>query len=252
MNLRQSKILELLEEESEVSVDHLVTTLQASEATIRRDLTILEKNGMIIRSYGGARLAPSSSLVARTFAAKRQMMRMEKERIAERAAKLVEPGMTLIIDSGTTAWRFAANLKEKAPLTIFTCALPVIEELGEVQGITIHGIGGRFRLENLDFIGNNAVCAFQKLHSDIAFIGADSFIPEQGVFSVDPESAAVGEAMAQASDKIVILSDSSKFKLRGYHKLVNENEISVVITDDNLDSKTKKQMQKTNLELIVI
>lgn len=249
---RQKEILNLLEEHDEVDLASLVKRLETSEATVRRDLHTLEATGLVIRTVGGARLVKNSSLVIRSFEKKRQQMREEKERIARAAVDLVKPGMIVSLDSGTTIWRLAAALKEKAPLRILTTALATIEELGSIEGMTVYLTGGKFRLENLDFVGPTAVEAFSNLHADIAFIGADSFIPGKGAYSLDETSAVVTAAMGRSAEKRVLVMDHTKFNSQGCWQVLPSTQIDYVVTDAGLDAKIRKQMENETYQLIVV
>ncbi|NMA42533.1 MAG: DeoR/GlpR transcriptional regulator [Oligosphaeraceae bacterium] len=129
---RQTKIFNYLQDVPEVSVAELVKLTGASEATVRRDLLNMEKEGLLVRTFGGARCAVQQSLVLRTFEHRSMLQHDQKLAIAAAAADLIKPGMTIVIDSGTTCWHFSAQLKLKEikPLRIITPALAVIETLG--------------------------------------------------------------------------------------------------------------------------
>lgn len=225
---RRKKILTYLRAEGEADVAELVARLGASEATIRRDLLGLEKEGLLVRTFGGARAVSESSLVARTFDQRHSQMSVEKERIAAAAAKLVEPGMSVIIDSGTTCHAFAEKLVEKAPLQVITSALPVIEALGETSGIELIVCGGRFRLANLDFI--DSPVDFSDFHADLLVLGCDSMIPGRGVFSYDIQSAAISRQMAQGADRVIILGDHTKIGKAACHRILPPGGISCFYT----------------------
>ncbi len=251
MRQRHEELIKLLNEKGELDVDSLVKLLDASPATVRRDLTLLQEKGLITRTFGGARLNNSHSLVIQTFEEKRERFRAEKEHIAAKASELVKPGMTIAIDSGTTTWRFASFLKDKAPLTILTSALAVIEELGAVKDISILCAGGNFRLKNLDFVGTGAISAFQGLHADIAFISADCIIPGKGIYAMEAESAYLGAAIANCAEKVIVIADSSKFNARGSYQIIGENKISAIITDSGISRDIIKTSASAPYKLII-
>ncbi len=229
--IRQDEIMNRLGTVAECSVPELVRLTGASEATVRRDLLEMEKRGMLLRTFGGARRVEKQSLVLRTFEQRSRHCREAKERIADAAVKLVSPGMTLLIDSGTTCWHFAARLKSIAPLRVVTSALAAVETLGGTPGIELNLVGGCFRIENLDFIGPLALDNLRAFHADIAFLGCDSLIPGRGAFAEDVNSAAVGREMARCAERTVILCDRSKFRRGGCHRLFAPEEIDTVVTD---------------------
>lgn len=223
-----------------------------SEATVRRDLAALEGEGVLVRTFGGARLLEPASLVARTFGQKRQRLRQEKERIAQEAARLVQPGMIVALDSGTTVWRVAAALKDKAPLTLLTTALAAVEELGPVPGMRIFCTGGQFRPENLDFVGPTAVAAFAGLHADIAFVGADSLIVGRGLYSADQSSAAILSAIGACAGRRVAVLDHTKINAQGMFLGLPSDRLDCVVTDSGLDEQTRQALQTGPYELVVV
>lgn len=231
--LRQTKILNYLQDVPEVSVPELVKLTGASEATIRRDLLEMEKSGLLVRTFGGARCAIQQSLVLRTFEQRSMFQHNQKIAIAAAAAKLVKPGMTIVIDSGTTCWHFASQLKlkEKAPLRIITSALAVIETLGGVKDIEIHLVGGRFRVGNLDFCGPLSSAAFANFHADAAFLGCDSLLPQAGAFSQDIDSAAISHAMVGCAEERILMCDHTKLGKSCCHRILSPEEIDYVVTD---------------------
>ena len=251
MNQRQKNLIKLLEQEGILNIESLAHGVMASEATIRRDLITLEEGGHIVRTFGGARVISAPSLVVSTFEQKRKIMRKEKEQIARKAAELVEPGMVVAIDSGTTAWRLAKALKDKAPLKIITSALAVFEELGAVDDISIFCTGGKFRLQNLDFVGASTIESFKKLHADIAFFGADSMILGRGAYSLDGQSSDVARAILAVSDTKVLLVDHSKFNSHGCFQMLDADEIDYIITDADIDSEIQEELEQKYSGLII-
>ena len=230
-DIRQEKILECLQNEPELRIQDLVTLTGASIATVRRDLLEMEKKKLIVRTFGGVRAVNQKSLVDRTFEQRAASRCPEKMAIAAAAAELVSPGMTIAIDSGTTCMYFASALKNKAPLRIITSALAVIETLGGIPGIEINLVGGRFRLENLDFYGAVSINNFKQFHADIAFVGCDALLPQLGAFSHDQESAAISQALCDCASELVLLCDSNKVGQNGAFRLFAPENISRVITD---------------------
>ena len=251
INQRQKKMLDLFEERGDVGRATLVKELNVSEATIRRDLHALEETGLLIRTLGGGKLLRNSSLVVQTFEKKRAEMREQKERIAQKAASLVKTGMVVGLDSGTTIWRIAAALKETIPLQILTSSLTPIEELGAVETISIYLAGGVFRPENLDFIGSHVVGAFSKLHADIAFIGADSFIPGKGVYCFDESSATVTNALACCADVKVLVVDHLKFDVKGCWQVLPSSQIDYIVTDSGINKSMLKRLKQESYQLLI-
>ncbi len=248
---RREKLLQLLAENGALKVADLIGLLGVSPATVRRDLSELEAVGRLTRKFGGAGPAKSSSLVEQTFQQKRELARAEKERIARLAAGLVQPGMAVVLDSGTTMWRLAAALKDKAPLVVLTSSLAVVEELANVNGIQIRVTGGRFRGENLDFVGPEAVAAFGRFHADMAFLGGDSFIVGSGLYASDEASAEVTVAIAGCSAQVVGVVDHTKFASRACYRVLPCEEFDCVVSDSGLNEETTALMRAGPFKLLI-
>ena len=229
---RRRQITTFLQQENEAEVPALVKLTGASEATIRRDLLELERQGVLVRTYGGAKLASEKSLVARTFGQRDQLHHQEKQAIAAEAVKLIQPGMTIVLDSGTTCRRLAAMLIDRGPLQILTTALAVVDTLGEVPDIKIILCGGIFRLENLDFVGN--MVDFSAFHADYAFLGCDAMVPGRGFFAVSPESAAISSSMVASADHRIILADHTKFRQKAGYRFLTFADTDAIYTDSGM------------------
>ncbi|MCI5779674.1 MAG: DeoR/GlpR family DNA-binding transcription regulator [Lentisphaeria bacterium] len=228
---RKRIILDYLQDNPEIRVPELMELTGAAVATVRRDLLELERQKLIVRTFGGVRAMDQKSLVDRTFEQRANCQAAEKHRIAVAAAKLVKPGMTIAIDSGTTCMNLAAMLKNKAPLRIITAALAVIETLGGVPGIEINLVGGQFRVANLDFYGTVSINTFKQFHADIAFMSCDGLLPEFGAFSHDQESAAISQALIACASKRVLLCDSKKIGQSGAFLVFAPEQIDCLVTD---------------------
>jgi DeoR/GlpR family transcriptional regulator of sugar metabolism len=249
--LRQKALITLLEKNKEIDISTLAHALVTSEATVRRDLSALEKQGLIIRTIGGAQLKDIPSLVVRTFDERVQRNRREKEAIAAKAASLVKPGMVVAIDSGTTGWLVASRLKAKRPLTVITSALGVIEELGAIDEISLFCFGGQFRRENLDFIGENVTRQYQGVHVDMAFLGGDSLLlPGRGMYANDYVTSLVSRAIAGCCDRCVIVMDHTKLNAQGTFQAVPSKGIHVLITDDGADAEARALLKDEPFEVI--
>jgi DeoR family fructose operon transcriptional repressor len=230
-SLRKQMILECLQKEQELKVSDLVTLTGVAIATVRRDLLRLEQEKLIVRTFGGIRAVDKKSLVARTFEQRESLQCDEKKRIANAAAELVMPGMTIAVDSGTTCMNFASALKNRGPLRIVTSALAVIETLGGNPDIEIILVGGRFRVSNLDFYGTVSIDTFRQFYCDMAFMGCDAFQPGHGAFSLDQESAAISRTIRQNSSKLVLLCDNRKIGSTCPFLTFTPQEIDTLVTD---------------------
>ena len=239
---RRKQIAGFLSQNGEADVETLAKITGASDATIRRDLLELEKAGIILRTYGGAKIASEESLVARTFGQRDQLQGAAKQAIAAAAAKLVKPGMTVVIDSGTTCRKLASLLADRAPLQVLTSALAVVEALGEVKDIQIIVCGGIFRLANLDFVGS--MTDFSNFHADYAFLGCDSILPGRGFFADSLESAKISANMVECANQRIVLADHTKFRQKADYRFLTFAETGTLYTDKGLPAEDFEQLCK--------
>ena len=253
MKDRHRKLIALLENKKELDITTLTGELSASEATVRRDLSYLEEKGVVIRTIGGARLRDKPSLVVRTFHERVERNRSEKEAIARAAAGLVESGMAVAVDSGTTGWLVASALKTKGPLTVVTSALGVIEELGAVDNISLFCFGGQFRRENLDFVGDSVTAQFSRVHVDIAFLGADSFmVPGRGLYANEYFTSLVSRAISSCCDRCVVVADHTKINAQGTFLAVPAEGIHLLITDSGLSDSSRRALKGEPYEVRIV
>jgi DeoR family transcriptional regulator of aga operon len=248
---RHERILTLLKEETELDVEALARKFDISMSTARRDLTILDREGKLLRTFGGARAKCEPSMVVKTFGEKQTIMNRAKMQIARAATGLVKPGMKLTMDSGTTVWSVARLIKQVKPLTVISSSMSVIEEVGMTAGVKLVCAGGIFRPSNLDFYGPQAQAAFAQYAADIAFVGVDGFIPGRGAFSADQESAIMIRAISQYAAKRIVVADHTKIGLSGFILALENKKIDILITDSGVSAMHRRQLAKAPYKLIV-
>ena len=235
MNTRQKAIADYLTQAQEVSIPALVERFSASEATIRRDLAYLESEGKIFRTFGGARTAQGIFMAAKSFQERMQKCVAEKKRIAEAAASLIQPNMTIALDNGTTTWVLATLLGSIAPLTVITSSLPIIQAMSDFAGVSLMSMGGKLRLRNMDFVGSVTCENFRNWHTDISFVSGDSLRPRQGVYKIEDESASIVQAISFSTDKTVAVMDHTKINRNvGACLALPADRLSVLLTDRSL------------------
>jgi len=248
---RHARILDLLREKRGITVGAIAKTFNISLVTARRDLSILEHEGKLMRTFGGAKAWAEPSLVVKTFGEKQAAMNEAKISMAKVAAGLVKPGMTIMLDSGTTTWAVSRQLKQISPLTIITASVAIVDEIGAAEGIKLFCTGGQFRPANLDFYGLQTEAALAQFAADITFLGTDKLIPSKGGYSNDQASAAIIQAMCRHARKRVVMADHSKINSTGFVLAVESGKIDVVITDAGISGDQRRQLAKGPYKLIV-
>ena len=206
---RHKKLLSFLELKGELTVPEIEAELKASPATIRRDLTLLERLGKIIRTHGGA-MHPSASEGEITYQQRALVNMNAKEQIAQIAASYVKPGNTVYLDAGTTCQALAKLLRDQKGLTLFTNSVPLLS-LARNSGAKICVPGGELRVPSLSLVGSIALKWLENIRFDIAFIGASGLHPSEGASVPSFEEAAMKQAAMNRSEKTIILADFSKW-----------------------------------------
>ena len=238
------QILKDISENDKLSVTELATKYQVSQVTIRSDLKALQQHGLIKRIHGGA----STERVVNRLHSNFEI----KERIAERAAQLVEPGETVLIESGSTNALLAKKLAEQKDVTIVTNSYFIATFVRELPRVKVILLGGDFQPESEVCVGPLTRQALQSFFVDKVFIGSDGFSEEEGFTCINLQRAEVAYAMAQRANKAIILTDSGKFTMRGVAKQLSLSEVSIVITDEGIPESARKVIQDNKIQLITV
>lgn len=225
---RHEDILRILELRDRVSVSELTERLGVSEVTVRKDLTILEESGHLVRTRGGARRSQDRALlepIDRRLVAEPDA----KRAIAAAAAGLVREGETLFLDSGSTCLALARELRSR-DLRVVTNSLDVLEELADAASIVLHAVGGGFRREARSLIGPLAAEAVRRFHFDRAFLGT-SGVSAEGAFSSQNtiESEVKRSVIAQAARSVVV-ADASKIGRSAFSIFARAEEVQLFVT----------------------
>jgi DeoR/GlpR family transcriptional regulator of sugar metabolism len=228
---RHNKILKTVELLRTVSVQELKDRLDVSEVTIRKDLSFLEDQGLILRTHGGARLAQDINRMHTLNVRERENPRLKKM-IASRAALLISESDTIFLDSGSTCQALAENLRDDGrSVRVITNALPIMNILANSESISLYTIGGSFRREAGSFVGPLSLANLADYQIETGFIGATGFTDE-GVFSSQNiiESQLKKQVLA-SSRRRVILADSTKANVQAFSVFARPSDVDLLITD---------------------
>lgn len=229
-NNRQKVLLEYLGEAGTGTIEGLCRQFSVSEMTIRRDLSELEKEGLLIRTHGGARLKEAAFFEV-SFAAKATQFVAEKKRVAARAVEFVQDGDRVIIDSGTTTGHFARLVKDRR-LTVVTNALNVATDLIDGRQIDLHFCGGALRRGPAAAVGQVAAKFFESIRCDRLFMGVEG-IDDAGTMTVpDLEEALVKQAMMRAAREVIVLADHSKLGRNSLGVIDSLGSVTALITSE--------------------
>lgn len=248
---RRQMIIQYLEEHSSATVEELSTKLKVTPMTIRRDFQHLEDNNIATRTFGGAVL--NSKLITEIPYKNKSLINIDKKkRIAEQAASLVQNGQIVILDAGTTNMEIAKFLTKKQNLIVVTTDLKIAIYLSSSTDFEILCTGGSVQNTTSSFLGSHAVEFLKNINADISFIGSSSVDVEHGITTPSPSKADIKKQMIKCSNKRILVADSSKFQKIGFIKVCNLNEFHKIITDDDLDKNTIKEIRNNNIKLILV
>lgn len=248
---RQQEILRQARERGRVDVPSLAEELQVTAETVRRDLKVLDRGGLIRRVHGGA--IPAGRLDFEPDLAERDAVAAEeKDRIA-RAALAELPaggGGSVVLDAGTTAARLAAALPLDAELTVVTHALPVAARLADHPGIALHLVGGRVRHRTRAAVDEWALRAYGEINADVAFLATNGFSLDGGLTTPDLAEAAVKRAALRAARRVVLLADSGKHGQEHFARFGDLSRVDLLITDTGLRPADARAIERQGTEVV--
>ena len=227
---RQEKILEILRKRKSVTVQKLAELVYASESTIRRDLTELEKGGQIRRTFGGAVLEETLTKEVPLLLRQSQNHHM-KEQIAKKAVEHIKNGQVIFMDASSTVSHLVPLLSQFKGLTVITNSPQTSIALGKAN--VRNFCTGGFLLENsIAYVGQHAENFLRHIHADIMFFSCRGYQPETGeITDSSIEESELRTVMLKQAKKKVFLCDSSKFGKEYLYSLCNREEIDAIISD---------------------
>jgi DeoR family fructose operon transcriptional repressor len=247
---RQQHILDRARAAGRVEVNNLAEDLDVTPETVRRDLTILERHGVLRRVHGGGipveRLGFEPGLETRS-----ERLVQEKERIAKAALPHLPEEGTVLFDAGTTTMRLAERLPHDHELTIVTNSLGIATAVAQRPNLSLYMLGGRVRGRTLAAVGSWVTTALQDVFVDVAFIGTNGLSAERGLTTPDQSEAAAKRAMIKAARRSVVLTDHTKIGVDHFSRFADLSDIAAVITDDGLDPETAAEIEAMGPEVVL-
>lgn len=203
------------------------------ESTIRRDLAVLKRQGLIERTYGGA----VSGLGFEAGVGERERLaRAEKDAIAREAASLVSDGDTVILDAGTTCAALARQLAARAGLTVVTSSLPVAEAFMSADDVGVVLLGGALRRHSRGTVGPLAESTLRDITARVTFLGADGVVAGRGICEASASQISLKRLMAEQATEVAVLADATKLGVAPSHYWLPLTGQWTLITDDGADA----------------
>ncbi len=231
--LRRERIRQRVLEQGFARLDELARDFGVSLMTMHRDVDALESEGWLVKIRGGATANPSA-LVLAGVRERASAMRMEKAAIAAVGARMIRHGQSVFLDDSTTVLELVPFLVAQPPMTIATNFLPVTSAVGDVAGIDVHVLGGRYHPRQEACFGRQTIEAIAQLHADVVFMSTTA-VSDGKCLHRSEETVMVRHALMGNAARRVLLVDHAKFGRPAPHLLCGVEEFDTVITDDGID-----------------
>ncbi|MFH5823673.1 DeoR/GlpR family DNA-binding transcription regulator [Georgenia sp. AZ-5] len=247
---RHQQILQAARTHGRVDVSGLAKTFAVTPETVRRDLTALERRGVLRRVHGGA--IPVERLSMEPDVANREgRATAEKRRIALAALDELPEGGSVIIDAGTTTARLAEVLPTDRELTVVTHSIPLAAMLATRRNVHLHLLGGYVRPRTLAAVGDWTTRQLQDVFADVAFMGTNGISVERGLTTPDRAEATVKRALIGSARRTVVLADHTKFGREDFAVFASLAVVDTIITDDALDPDLAAEVERAGPRMVL-
>ncbi|MCL2895134.1 DeoR/GlpR family DNA-binding transcription regulator [Brenneria tiliae] len=251
MQKRREKILEMIREDGTVTVKMLTEAFDLTEATIRTDLRMLQKEGLVQRYHGGATLVTGRQNT-HALLLERQINLHEKDAIGRVAARYINNGDTVILDSGTTTTAIANYLGHIRKLSVITTAVNIALKLGAEPGINILLTGGTFKFPTLSMSGEKAASFFENVLAEKLFLATACISPRLGLSYPSETDIKVKSAMMKSARTVYVVADSSKIdKVSMFALPCDWRDIHYLITDSGISQGSIDEFEALGVQVLV-
>jgi DeoR/GlpR family transcriptional regulator of sugar metabolism len=248
---RMDAVLRLLEARDSVQVAELAELFSISEVTVRSDLTTLAKQGLVARVRGGVRAIRQGN--AEVGFDLRLRLEVERKRaIARAAAAMVEEGDAVALDSSTTAYYLALELRAKRELVVVTNGLLVATALADAPGITVLVTGGLLRLSAMSLVGDLGTDVLRTTRINKGFLGARGISLERGLMDLSPDEVRIKQEMADACEQVYGIFDGSKWHRSALLAFVMAEDLAGIITDSSAPVAEVEAWREAGVEVMLV
>lgn len=253
-NQRLKEIINLLHNQNFISIATIKTKLQVSEMTARRDLNLLAADKILKLVPGGAIIAPPETIDEEKYQVDQHetLQVREKLNIGQKAASLIKPQDTIILDIGSTTEYVAKFTRQDVPLTVVCHTINNLFEIYRKKNCNIIFPGGYFHSEELMFESSEGINLIRKTRADKAFISAAGVHLELGVTTVYPYELETKQAIMKSAKTKILLVDSTKFGRTRSVFFADLSEFDMVITDSGIPKQYSEKIQELGIKLILV
>ena len=246
---RQQDIYHLAESRGTVSVGELSTFLGVSEITIRRDLSALERRGMVERTHGGA-ICTHRVRFETLYAQKGLELRREKQAIGHAAAELIEEGDTVLVNSGSTTLEVIRHLSRKHVRVITNNVAAVLE--AQALGIELILIGGEYRPQSNSVVGGLASDALNRIYGSKAVIGIDGFSVKHGLTTPVYHEAEINRLMIERTrGPVIVVADHRKLAVVSNFVTANVEDVDILVTDEGFQEEYRSDLESSGIRIVI-
>lgn len=248
---RLGLILQRLNEHGSVGVSGLAAELDVSEASVRRDLHLLEQQKLLTRTHGGA--VASGVLYELPMRYRGGQHYDAKRAIALHTSTLIPADVGSVgLNGGSTTTEVARALASRPGLRVVTNALNIASELAVRANVELVVCGGSARTESYELVGPLAELTLSNINLDVAVIGVDGVSASVGFTTHHEVEAHTNRALVRAAERVIVVADSSKIGKRGFARIVDISAASDIVTDSNADPKDVAELQRLGPKVHVV
>jgi DeoR/GlpR family transcriptional regulator of sugar metabolism len=243
------RVLELLETQDAVHVSELAEEFSVSDVTIRHDLSELARRGLVARVRGGVRaLQRGKSELA--FDVRLRLQADEKRAIGRAAAAMVGDGEAVALDSSTSAYYLALELRRKRELVVVTNGLLIAAALADSPGVNVLVTGGMLRLPAMSLVGDIAADVLRSTRIDKGFFGARGLSFERGLLDLNPEEVRLKQEMAAACERVIGIFDRTKWQRSALLSFVPAERVDAIVSDSGAPAELVQGWRERGVEVV--
>ncbi|MFD2630028.1 DeoR/GlpR family DNA-binding transcription regulator [Oceanobacillus kapialis] len=241
---RRDLILNVLQQEKRITVKELSKSLNVSEATLRTDLNIMEEEGLLTRTHGGAILNGEVQQKDNSFSERAKKNREYKISLASKAVEFIDHKDCIVLDASTTALELARILKDKQiRLTVVTNGISAAVELKENPGINVILVGGMVRMGSMALEGLLGTSILDKINIDMMFTSASGFTVKDGLTDFNVYEVELKKVMVEKAPKVIAMLDYTKIGTSSIASFASTDQIDTIITNDNVPADLLESLE---------
>jgi DeoR/GlpR family transcriptional regulator of sugar metabolism len=248
---RMQEVLRMLESRDSVHVTELSKVFSVSEVTVRSDLSQLARQGLVARVRGGVR-ALDRSQSELGFDLRLRLEVGRKQAIAQAAAAIVDDGEAIALDSSTTAYYLALELRTKKELVVVTNGLLIAAALADAPGISVLVTGGMLRLQAMSLVGDLGADALRATRISKGFMGARGLSLDLGLMDLNPDEVRIKREMASVCEQVICVVDSSKWHKTALLPFVGTAEVHAIVTDTGAPAGPVAAWRERGVEIVTV